>query len=405
MRKLTTWLCLWLIVTAAVQQSFADTILLNDGEKLEGKIIAESPTQVTIEWRVGGVIDERTVLRSEIKTLEKEPPDEADFRPLKNWKPGQNWLHPEDNDAAIAQFKSFIHHYPLSTHLAEAHDALDGFNRERNRAVAGEVKFHGKWLSSDQASEQKEDILAEAYFDSMKDASARGDFVGALNHFNTIETRFPGARIFPDAIELARRVVAALEPEIERRLRTVKADYDKLKEDWKTMLEQQRTDIGTALKRENAHLDAVFAASEAAKQKWAPFQPRSQRSLDKLKATAATEKTRLATLPVQKMRDSIKHSSTAANQLTARDVSGAENELKLALTDWPQNASAQRIGREIAARKAGDTKTTDTPKATPTPVPKTTPKGTPVPSPTPKKKSWFSFGAITSVGALLQSKI
>lgn len=395
MRKIPTPSRLWLLLFSCVLRPvFGDTILLHDGERLEGKIVSESEAQVTIEWHTGGVTDERTVPRNAIKSLEKEPPEEADFRPLKSLKPGQNWLRPEDYDVAISRFKSYIQRYPLSAHLAEAHDGLDSFARERLRVVAGEVKFHGKWLTSEQAAEQKEDILAEAYFDAMKDASGRGDLVGALNTFNALETRFPGARPYPDAVDLARRVITALEPEVERRLRTVKIDYDKLKEEWKTMQEQQRSDVTTAIKRENAHLEAVLAASEAAKQKWAPFQPRSQKSLERLKATAATEKTRLGSMPVAKMRDSLKRAGTAASAMTGRDLPAAETEIKLALMDWPQNALAQRLEKEIAARKNDDTKSAATPKPSPSPTPKLGPKTTPVPSPTPKKKSWFSFGLI-----------
>jgi hypothetical protein len=391
MRKIPSCLCL-IAIASATRLLLADTIVLTNGEKLEGKITDETPAQVTIQSRSGGVTDERSVLRSEIKSLEKQAPDEAEFQPLKNMKPGPNWLRPEDYDAAIALLKNFIQRYPLSAHADEAKQMLDVFETERTRVVGGEVKFHAKWLSAAEAARQKDDIIAEAYLDSMKDLAARGNLVGALNTFDALEKKYPGARSYPDAVDLASRVIFTLEPEVERRLLTVKNDYEKLQQEWKTYTAQQKADVEVALKREYDQLDASLAASEAAKIKWAPFQARSKKALEKLKATIQVEKPRLAAIPVSKMRDSIERTRMAANELAARDVNGADGDLKLALTDWPQNSDALLLQKDITARKAEVAKATPTPKPGGANGATATPKPTPAkPAATPTPKPWWKF--------------
>jgi hypothetical protein len=267
------------------------------------------------------------------------------------------------------------------------------FEKERARVADGEVKYHGEWLTTEQAEKRRDEIQGEAYYDAMKEYAARGDLIGALNTFDLIEKQTPGTRIHPDAVELAGRVIAALDTDIERRLLIVKNDFEKLTQDYKTMTDEQKVEVSNSLKREYARLDAVMLAAEKAKVKWVPLQPRSKKSLEKLKATITAEKTRIAALSVSKMKESLQLANSAVTELAANDVAAAEADNKEALAAWPQNALALRTGKEITARKADTSKPTTTkPAATPTPVPKATPK--PVASPTPKpKKSWFSFGS------------
>ena len=401
MLKLTSRVCIWLILSiAALPHLSADTVILTSEERVEGKVIEETPEQVTIEQRISaGVTDTVVIPRAGIKKIEKEPLDEADFRPLKNMKPGPNWLRPEEHDAAIAQLKNFVLRYPLSSHVADVRALLDVYEKERARVMDGAVKFHGEWLTADQADKQREEIQGEVYYDAMKELAARGDLIGALNYFDALERQSPGARAYPDGVELALRLIVTIEPDIERRLLTIKTDFDKLTLDYKTMNEQQRIEVSNALTREYARLDAGLAAAEKAKLKWVPLQPRSKKSLEKLKATIQTEKPRLAALSPAKMLESIRLASTAARELAANDIAGADNDLKTALVTWPQNALAARVGKDIAARKA-DMPKSATPKPTPTPA--ATPKPAPKPGsePTPKpKKSWFSFGVVTVIGA------
>src|SRR5437870_4574142 len=97
MRKRSLLLCLGLAtLTGALRQLSADTITLIGGERIEGKITNETAADVTIEYKSGGVTDVRTVPRNQIQKLEKDTPDETDFRPLKNAKPGPNWLRVDE---------------------------------------------------------------------------------------------------------------------------------------------------------------------------------------------------------------------------------------------------------------------------------------------------------------------
>ena len=50
---------------------FADKITLKDGGKLEGKVVAESETSLTVEVQIGGKPVKVTVMRERIETHEK----------------------------------------------------------------------------------------------------------------------------------------------------------------------------------------------------------------------------------------------------------------------------------------------------------------------------------------------
>src|SRR5207244_4254730 len=129
-----------------------------------------------------------------------------------------------------------------SVHAPELKQALDDFEAERKRVQAGEAKLDGRWLSKEEIAREKYQIAASQWFNAMKSLAARGDLVGALNTFDALEKQYPASRVYPDAIDLALRVMGALEPDLDRRLQIVKADYDKLVLDWKTMTPENRAE-------------------------------------------------------------------------------------------------------------------------------------------------------------------
>ncbi|MEC7222883.1 MAG: hypothetical protein VXW02_01300, partial [Verrucomicrobiota bacterium] len=67
-----------LIISLALLCNYlsADSITLKNGTVLEGKIVEENPQSITIEYKVTKSINDlKTVNRSDIAKIEKEPED------------------------------------------------------------------------------------------------------------------------------------------------------------------------------------------------------------------------------------------------------------------------------------------------------------------------------------------
>ena len=117
-----------LCLAAFSAAAFADVVVLNNGEKIEGKVTAETDTEITIAAKVSASItDERVIKKTDIKTITKDTPDEIAWESLKNLKPGKNSLPVTSYDSALNPLKGFLTEYPQSKFAADAQKAVDAF--------------------------------------------------------------------------------------------------------------------------------------------------------------------------------------------------------------------------------------------------------------------------------------
>src|SRR5260221_2529993 len=98
-----------LLATLLCASAVADTITLKTGEKVEGKIVAETDIDVTVSVKVSaGVTDETRIPKVNIDKIEKEQPDEIAGQPLKNLTPGVNSLPTPPYEAAIRPLQAVL---------------------------------------------------------------------------------------------------------------------------------------------------------------------------------------------------------------------------------------------------------------------------------------------------------
>lgn len=382
---------------------WADTITLKDGGKVEGRIKSETDTEVVIEEKVSAaVIDERTIPRDQIASVEKDRPDDLAYAAIKNLRPDPQTSYPPERYAEmISTLRQFLSRFPDSPHAGEVQKAIDELQLEMVRAEQKEVKTRGRWITGEEAQKQRAQIEAEQYFRTMKEHAARGNAIDALNTFAAIEKGYAGTFVFPDAVELARELITQLEPILEIRSRAIAHEQEQFKQTLAKTLEPQRSEMISGYRSEQERYNAVIAAAKKAGAKWVPFIPRSPASIDELEKTVAAEARRLSSLPLQRMRDSLARSEEAAELFAAEEYSETEKTAREALSLWSQNEEAKYLQAELAATKkaAAEAERTARSKSTPSPVPAAalpspspiptatatpaTPSPTPTPAPTP----------------------
>src|SRR5687767_7561628 len=113
---------------ALCSTAFADIFTLKSGEKIEGKIASETPTELNLEVKVSaGITDTRKVLKADVASVTKDQPDELAWTPLKNLKLSANSMPAASYAPTIASLKGFIEQFPASSHIADAQKALTAF--------------------------------------------------------------------------------------------------------------------------------------------------------------------------------------------------------------------------------------------------------------------------------------
>ncbi len=146
-----------LLVTAVVACcARADTIKLKDGTTLEGMILSEDDQRITIEIQyAGGTITKReTVQRAEVAEVIRLTAEQKAYRQTQKYRldPNNSYPQPAYYDQVITNvFRPFLAQYPQSSNAAEISDKILQWQTERDQVVAGQVKYHGQWMSAEEA--------------------------------------------------------------------------------------------------------------------------------------------------------------------------------------------------------------------------------------------------------------
>ncbi len=399
--------CLAVLAALLCATTLADTITLTTGEKVEGKIVGETDTEITVSVKISAAVtDEQIIPRSKVAKIEKEQPDEIAWLTLKNLKLGANSLPAAQYDAVIRPLQGFVNEYPKSAHAAEANLLLAQFAGEKKRVEEGEVRLGEKWLSAEEASKERYQINGMIAYQYMRNQRAAGDLIGALNSFDQIEKTLPGAKNFPDAVETARETLAALKTTVDRAQQmfaTRKAEFEAGVANSSAL---QKPELLAARQKELAQGEAAVAAAEQAKIKWPTLVPRSDKNLEVIAKKIPTELQRLASIDVAKLRQSVQLSEQGQKELAAQNVAAGETFAK-ALALWPNNELAKRLKPEAATLKAAATPApvAEAPKvraATPAPAtPRPRPVGADIPPEEPAKPFFLTIGGIITIVVIL----
>ena len=343
----------FLIASSLCCGVFADTVTLKTGEVIEGKVTSESDTQLTLELKLsGGITDSRTVSKADVLSIAKVQPDELAWTPLKALKPGTTSLPAAFYETATQSLKGFLAQFATSPFAADAQKALAALEEEKTRVDAGEIKINDRWLTKEEAQRERYQIAAAVNFQLMKDQTSRGDLSGALNTFDGIEKQYPGSRIYPEAVDLARRALAAFQPDLVSRIQSLRAAAAERDKAVQNSSAAQKAELKAALDKEHAAEAALFAEAQRRNSKWPPFIARSEKSLMATATKIPEEVRRLAAIDVAKIRQSLKDADESKLALAGDNFVSALGSAKEALTLWPENEFAKRLQEEIKTGQA-----------------------------------------------------
>jgi hypothetical protein len=331
----------------------ADTVTLKDGKKLEGKITNETETQITIETKSGGIIDEQTVDKASVQSVSKTTPDEAAYASLRTIKLGANSLPtPTQYDNFLAAMKSFLAQHPTSKYKAEIEKLVADFEAEQKRVSDGEVKLDGKWLGKAEVQRERYQISGAVAANYMKEQSARGDQAGAMNTFEVLEKQYPGSGGFIDGVEAARRIAAALKQQADARLARLPVETAEREKSIAGAAGLNKIELQGEFDREKQSIEAALAQAKRQGAKWPPFIPRSEESMKQISNLASEVTSRLSSIDVAKARQSLQFANDARAALDKKDLTAAEEKVRAAREAWGANELVTRLETEISETRA-----------------------------------------------------
>jgi chromosome segregation ATPase len=141
----------------------ADTVTLNSGEVLEGRVLSETDTQLVIEasYYHGTILSTREVLKSDIRSISRESleqkQEKADYAALSAYALNPNQELTKDQYATgIAAFEKFLATYTNSSFAADINHRLADWRAEASNVETGKVKFAGTWMTPTEKKAQAE---------------------------------------------------------------------------------------------------------------------------------------------------------------------------------------------------------------------------------------------------------
>ncbi len=141
------------LMSAGVRAEEDDSVTLNSGEILKGRITSLTETDVTVEVanEQHTIFTTQTIAKSDIKEIYKPTPEQrrehAAYEALGRYQLNSNQeLKPADYAEGIAAFDKFLVAWPNSEHTTNITARQTAWRFEEFEVEHGRVKFDDKWM-------------------------------------------------------------------------------------------------------------------------------------------------------------------------------------------------------------------------------------------------------------------
>lgn len=327
----------------------ADTLFLNDGTQLKGRIIEETPDGVTVEYFATSTIkDQKTIVRSDIARIEKVARDQVAYQDLGPLTTPPLVLDTSFYDELTARkIPDFIAKYPYSSHLEELRGRLKTLTEERERVIRGDRRIDSVWITAESIAEDPYQNGARIAFAKMGAPLVCAHPVEYLRSYETLEKLYPGSSVMPEAVDRALLQLDKLQAQIA----VARANGEITMKNLSNAIVSARADEARQLRdginRDTAAINAAMKTAAANGTKFFPVYQNSKEALDALQALAVSEKSRLMQLKKTPMREGIAAARAASEALASGNLDKAQEQLAVSQKCWPANIDNIRLKEQI----------------------------------------------------------
>jgi hypothetical protein len=285
---------LTLCLAALALPAAADTFILKDGTKLEGRIISEEGDDYLLEVQVTASIkDERTVPKAEVEEIVAEKLDEKAFAGLPDLVPTPDLLTAAEYERRTRLVSKFLADHPKSPHAKEAAEILATLETEAAAVEAGGVKLGGKIIAASEYQGDAYDIDASVLAAKVREHIAKSEWLPALRAFEELSVDFQSSAAFAELLPVVRQVIERHQAQVTLTLDGFEARAAERKAGLERMSGSNRTTTEQALAEEAAVIESRFQEEKKNKQKWITPHPAHKASLQESAKTAQQELRRI----------------------------------------------------------------------------------------------------------------
>lgn len=248
----------------------ADIFTLKDGTKLDGEIVSETEESYVIRYQVSkGIMDQKLVPKADVESIEKVSPADEAFEAIAALVPTPDRLSEADYTRMIEkQAKAFLEAFKSSEHTDRVEEILETLEKERAVVAAGGIKLDGTWISPTDRMANAYEVDARVVLAEATEAAEAGQFVSALRALDTMHSDFTASAVYPDAVDLTKRIFKVYGPRVEDDLGRVDTILEVREKELATLPPNQRKAAENEIERKDAAYRAVIERDKKEGVKW-----------------------------------------------------------------------------------------------------------------------------------------
>jgi hypothetical protein len=281
-------------ICSIYQVANADTLKLNDGEKIEGRVIRETEESYLVEVIGEGAFkEERIISKKDVKSIEKEEADSIAFGKLSSLVPTPDLLKATEYDERIELVENFLREHPKSAKVNKAKDLLEELSAESDVIRGGGVKFGGAMVSGEEYAANAYEYDAVIAEKLVVSAIQRRELLGALRLFAVYDSKFKDADGRGALAAKMKHVLAALSRAVEASIAGHENLIAKREAGLAQMAPQDRTNAERAIAEQNEKLQKRYESEKATPGTWVTPDEYHKESLEECKRQIESEMNRI----------------------------------------------------------------------------------------------------------------
>lgn len=287
-----------IVVLASGGVAMADTIKMNDGSEISGKIVLEGSDFVKIELQTSATIKEsKMIKKSDIKQILKTAPDDLEWEKIQKLVPTRSLTSASSYRTMIeAGPKAFIATYLNSVHKTKVSEILKTLNEELDKVERGYQKIEDEWFSPEDRQNFSMRVEAKKRYLAMQNQVAQHNlpaYVQAMRSFQILDENHFGSPGHAQAVAGVKELLPVIGQTATRFLRDVNARNQQFERDKELLDAGAKAQVLAAREREEIMYQRSLAADKAAGVKWVGVNIRSTESLTALITLVKSEIERL----------------------------------------------------------------------------------------------------------------
>jgi hypothetical protein len=288
-----------LLLASLIPLASADTILLKDGTKLEGKILKEDLHSYVVEVIVPpskSIKEEKTISKADVVKVDREKPEELAFGPLASLTPTPDLLTAGDYQVRVTKLEKFIRDFPTGPSTTKAKAMLEELKKEQAAIAEGGVKLNGRVIPASERDANKVELAARTLEVSIRSHAQASEWLAALREFATLEKEYSSCLPYRECLPVVKQAIEAYRAQINETAASLPKRLEDRKIGLERMSSENRNGSIRAIDEQNAAVEKRFADEKKAGVKWVTPDPFHKASLDDASRFADQELKRLETL-------------------------------------------------------------------------------------------------------------